>query len=158
MEHTSRYGFNENSNKVKAQRIINCFHSCGFVKIVPRLQVEDENGELAESESSDTNPLEIRESENLNIKFMENDGLSVNVEAFNGNSLKIRESDMDGDINLELAEMWKNLADITGEELGDLNAYVEIEADDEDVVEHFSDVEIVSTMSIDNKYLCNVHR
>ena len=43
---------------------------------------------------------------------------------------------MGGDINLEFMEMWKNLADITGEELGDLNAYVEIEADDEDVVEH----------------------
>ena len=94
--------------------------------------------------------------------------------------------------------MWKNLADITGEELGDLNAYVEIDVD-EDVVEHLSDVEIVSKLlnsqnvveatgdeetmcnveteipkkgegqtslktiniyakSIDNKYLCDVHR
>ena len=77
---------------------------------------------------------------------MENDGLSENVEAFNGNSLQIRESDMDGDINLEFAEMWKNLVDITGEELGDLNAYVEIDADDDDVVEYLSDVEIVSKL------------
>ena len=52
---------------MKAQTVINYFHHCGLDKIGPRLQVEDENGELAESESSDTNPLEIRESENLNI-------------------------------------------------------------------------------------------